>query len=82
MHLTPEQRQALCDASIDGFPAIQRLLDQLRRANPDAFHPEETLATRRFQHEPLRYVPNSGFVDSIASGRTALVMNGWRSRRT
>jgi hypothetical protein len=82
MHLTLGQRQALCDASVDGFPAIQLLLDRLRQANPEAFHTEATLATRRFHHEPPRPVPNSGFVDSIASGRAVLAMNRWKQRRT
>jgi len=82
MYLTSEQRRALRDASTEGIEAIKRVIVHLQQANPQAFHDQSSLACRLFHHEPGSSVPNSGFVDSIASGRTAQAMNGSKHDRT
>jgi hypothetical protein len=82
MYLTLLQRQDLREASAEGIKAVERQIELLQKANPQAFHTEQTLPLRIFHHEPPRPIPNSGFVDSIASGRTAQAMNQWKQDRT
>ncbi|SIO72583.1 hypothetical protein SAMN05444172_9032 [Burkholderia sp. GAS332] len=81
MYLTQEERQALRDASADGIDAISQLLTWLIQTNPQAFHTAQTLSARMFYHEPAAYVPRSGFVDSIASGRTARALTEQSGRK-
>ncbi|MCI0152236.1 hypothetical protein KNO81_41260 [Paraburkholderia sediminicola] len=82
MYLTLLQRQDLREASADGVGEVGRLLKLLQEANSEAFHTEQTQPLRMFHHAPPRSVPNSGFVGSIASGRTTRAMEGRIRRKT
>jgi hypothetical protein len=50
MKLTTRQRDALFRATRG---ELNRVIDIIRRENPDAFHNSHTLADRVFYHEPL-----------------------------
>ncbi|MCI0151924.1 hypothetical protein KNO81_39490 [Paraburkholderia sediminicola] len=73
MYLNPQERQALRDASIGGIVAIRQLVAQLKQVNPQAFHTEQTLATRMFFHGPPPSTPCKGYVGITRDSRIAPV---------
>ncbi len=59
--LTQEQREVLLN-SYGNADSLKCVLDELRVANPDAFHTAATLAQRIFFDQPLHGEPHYGFV--------------------
>ncbi|KVL91035.1 hypothetical protein [Burkholderia ubonensis] len=67
MSFNNSERQALLNASCEGVEAVDALTEILRAAHPDAFHTPDSLAARRFFHQPKHELPHRGFVRACAA---------------
>jgi hypothetical protein len=61
------QRADLIDAARRGVSGINRTIQKLKRECPQAFHTDDTLASRIFYHRPPEHTPCRGFVDGRMS---------------
>lgn len=63
MMLDPFQRAALMNAVKCGIRGINGAIQMLKDECPNAFHTDDTLASRIFYHRPPDHTPCRGFVD-------------------
>jgi Xaa-Pro aminopeptidase len=69
MALTQQERAALREAAVHKGIAVEEAIERLRRHHPEAFHTEDSLATRIFYHRPLRNEPHRSFVAANSPAR-------------
>jgi hypothetical protein len=62
MYLTLQERRILQLSATGSNQAPERTAAEIRAANPEAFHTNETLPERVFHHKPRGNVPYGGYL--------------------